>query len=144
MIHQDYIPNGADVRLTTFILSALALAVAGCAGAPPAPPKPEGEFRPINRVEEFAPKTGQIDFVYEGDVSGVPAALARQAAVAQVLPPIGRATPTPIRIDVRGGSVEFILKAINDQGSGAFEVVFRPGRAPGIAQTFVRYTPKSK
>lgn len=127
MIHQDYIPNGADVRLTTFILSALALAVAGCAGAPPAPPKPEGEFRPINRVEEFAPKTGQIDFVYEGDVSGVPAALARQAAVAQVLPPIGRATPSPIRID--------------DQGAGAFEVVFRPGRAPGIAQTFVRYTP---
>ncbi len=125
------------MHLLSFFTIAATAVLVGCAGAPPAPPQPEGDYRPINQLEEPA-STGLFDLYYEGDISGALPAIARQAPQLQVLPPVGRAVPLSVRLNLRSSSLESALRSLGDQGAGVAEVVWTT-RRPGTNQAFIRF-----
>lgn len=108
----------------------LAVTLAGCV-FPPKPQAVRGEYRPINK-QITPPASRQIatsevfDFQFEGDI--VNALFALQAIQPQinVMPPLGKGSPLPVRVEVRGGVLEDALQAIGEQGANVADVVWLP------------------
>ncbi len=122
-----------------YMLGVLAVCLlAGCAGSPPKPPLPEGDYRPINRPA--APvKSDVFDFIYEGDILGALPALKNGAPQINVMPSLGQATPLPVRLNLYGVRLEDALRAIGVQGAGVADVVWNTTRHQGGNQVFIRF-----
>jgi hypothetical protein len=112
--------------------------LAGCAGSPPKPPMPEGDYRPINRPAAPAPQ-GVFDFHYEGDILGALPALKRVAPQINVMPTLGKPSPLPVRVNLRGATLEDALRAIGEQGGDVADVVLNTTRHQGGNHVFVRF-----
>jgi len=124
------------MRYTIGVLTVCLLA--GCAGSPPKPPMPEGEYRPINRPA--APvKKDSFDFTYEGDILGALPALREVAPQINVMPSLGKPSPLPVRLKLRGTTLENALRAIGEQGGDVADVVWNTTRHQGGNQVFIRF-----
>lgn len=110
----------------------------GCAGSPPKPPLPEGEYRPIN-IPAAPAKLDVFNFAYEGDILGVLPALKTVAPQLNVMPTLGQATPLPVRLNLQGVRLEQALRAIGAQGGGVADVVWNTTRHQGGNQVFIRF-----
>lgn len=112
--------------------------LAGCAGSPPKPPMPEGDYRPINRPAAPA-RQGAFDFSYEGDILGALPALKHVAPQIDVMPTLGKPSPLPVRVSQRGTTLEDALRAIGEQGGDVADVVLNTTRHQGGNQVFIRF-----
>ena len=112
--------------------------LAGCAGSPPKPPSPEGDYRPINKPATSTPQ-GVLDFYYEGDILGVLPALKRVAPQINVMPMLGNPSPLPVRVSLRGATIEDALRAIGEQAGGVADVVLNSTRHQGVKHVFLRF-----
>jgi hypothetical protein len=108
----------------------------GCSGAPPKPPQPEGDYRPVN-----APRAHQavFDFEYEGDILGALPALKAVAPQINVMPSLGLPSPLPVRLNLSGVRLEDALRAIGEQGGNVADVVWHSSQQPGSDQVFIRF-----
>jgi hypothetical protein len=123
------------VRYTFPVVAAGLLA--GCAGSPPQPPLPAGEYRPIN-IPAAPALRDVFEFVYAGDILGALPALAKVAPI-KVMPTLGKATPLPVRLDLQGVRLEQALRAIGAQGGGVADVVWHATLNRGGNQVFIRF-----
>lgn len=128
------------MRLVVGVL--IASFLVGCAGSPPKPPAPEGDYRPINRV--MTPKHGVINFVYEGDISGVLSAMKDAGFSFTALPPVGNPQPKTIRIHLRETTLEKTLKSIGEQCGDVAEIVWKATPDAGSNEIFVRFISAKK
>jgi hypothetical protein len=110
----------------------------GCAGSPPKPPLPEGEYRPIN-IPTAPARLKVFNFVYDGDITGVLPALKTVAPLINVMPTLGQATPLPVRLNLQGVRLEDALRAIGAQSGGIADVVWNITRHQGGNQVFIRF-----
>jgi len=129
------------MRYTVGIVTACLLA--GCAGSPPKPPEVKGEYRPINRVETSAsrkPVSPRIfDFSFEGDIVASLDALRVVQPQLNVMPPLGKVSPLPVRVNLRGVTLEDALRAIGAQGGDVADVVLNTTGHQGGNQVFIRF-----
>jgi hypothetical protein len=122
-----------------YIIGAIAISVlAGCAGSPPKPPAPDGEYRPIN-IQNQAPRKETFDFSYEGDILGVLTALSTVAPQVKVLPHVGKPIPLQIRLNMKATSVEKALQAIANQSGQRAEIVSSATHTQSTNQVFIRF-----
>jgi len=112
--------------------------LAGCAGSPPKPPLPTGEYRPINIPAEPV-RLDVFNFSYEGDILGVLPALKEVAPQITIMPSLGQASPLPVRLNLFGVGLEDVLHAIGEQGGGIADVVWNTTRHQGGNQVFIRF-----
>lgn len=120
--------------------------LAGCAGSPPKPPGVKGEYRPVNKVELQDSATNQtvipaiFNFKYEGDIVGSLDALRAIQPQLNVTPPVGKVSPLPVRVNLRGTTLENALRAIGERGGNVAEVVWNTTRRQGGGnQVFIRF-----
>lgn len=125
------------------------ICLSGCAGSPPEPPQPEGEYRPVNitktKTDKTAKKTGTFNFRFDGDIADALEALAAQQPQLEALPPQGQTTPVPVHIDLIATDLPNALKVIGEQGGGLADVVWlstKSNRRGGKA--YVRFLPQSE
>ena len=116
--------------------------LAGCAGSPPKPPMPEGDYRPINRPTAPA-KKDVFDFTYEGDILGALPALKEVAPQINVMPALGKPAPLPVRLRLRETTLESALRTIGEQGGDVADVVWNTTRHEGGNQVFIRFRASS-
>jgi len=114
------------------------LFLTGCAGSPPKPPLPTGEYRPIN-VPAAPVQQNVFNFSYEGDILGALPALKEVAPHIDVMPTLGQASPLPVRLKLSGVSLEDALRAIGAQGGGVADVVWTTNRHHSSHQVFIRF-----
>jgi len=112
--------------------------LAGCAGSPPKPPLPTGEYRPIN-IPSTPVRLDVFNFSYEGDILGALPALKEVAPQINVMPPLGQASPLPVRLNLFGVALEDALRAIGEQGGGIADVVWNTTRHQSSNQVFIRF-----
>lgn len=120
------------MRFTVGIVTVCLLA--GCAGSPPKPPEVKGEYRPINRVEAPASASRK-----EGDIVGSLDALRVVQPQLNVMPPLGKVSPLPVRVNLRGVTLEDALRAIGAQGGDVADVVLNTTGHQGGNQVFIRF-----
>ncbi len=131
------------MRFTVGIVTVCLLA--GCAGSPPKPPEVKGEYRPINRVEAPASASRKpvsprvFDFSFEGDIVGSLDALRVVQPQLNVMPPLGKVSPLPVRVNLRGVTLEDALRAIGAQGGDVADVVLNTTGHQGGNQVFIRF-----
>lgn len=119
--------------------------LAGCVGSPPKPPAVKGEYRPINKVEvkELAarkPVSQRIfNFQYEGDIVSSLYALRDLQPQINVSPPLGTPRQLPVRINLRGTTLENALRTIGEQGGDVAEVVWNTTASQSGNQVFIRF-----
>lgn len=131
------------MRYTVGIVTACLLA--GCAGSPPKPPEVKGEYRPVNRVE--APTSASrkpvsprvFDFSFEGDIVASLDALRLVQPQLNVMPPLGKASFLPVRVNLRGATLEDALQTIGAQGGNVADVVLNTTGHQGGNQVFIRF-----
>ncbi|MEP6605372.1 MAG: hypothetical protein ABJA60_04555 [Nitrosospira sp.] len=116
----------------------IVLMLAGC-GSPPKAPTVKGEYRPINKITDarIAERRGErvFNFVFEGDIVDSLIALQARQPQIKVKPPIGKAFPLPVRIELQGVVLEDALQAIGEQGANIADVVWLPTNN----EVFIRY-----
>lgn len=116
----------------------IAIMLVGC-GSPPKPSTVKGEYRPINRITDgrtAEKRTERVfDFLFDGDIGDSLVALQAIQPQIQVKPPIGRAFPLPLRLELRGVTLEDVLQAIGEQGVNIADVVW----LPASNEVFIRY-----
>lgn len=133
------------MRYTVGIVTVCLLA--GCAGSPPKPPEVKGEYRPINinRVEAPASASRKpvsprvFDFSFEGDIVASLDALRVVQPQLNVMPPLGKVSPLPVRVNLRGVTLEGALQAIGAQGGDVADVVLNTTGHQGGNQVFIRF-----
>ena len=76
-----------------------------------------------------------FNFVFEGDIVDSLIALQARQPQIKVKPPIGKAFPLPVRIELRGIVLEDALQAIGEQGVNIADVVWLPANN----EVFIRY-----
>jgi len=121
-----------------FLLTLTLCLLAGCAGSPPKPVLPKGEYRPINNPAAPVRKA-VFNFSYEGDILGALPALKEVAPQINVMPPLGQTSPLPVRLNLSGVNLEEALRAIGEQGGGIADVVWNATRYQGGNQVFIRF-----
>lgn len=114
----------------------------GCAGSPPKPPAPDGEYRPINR--SIPSRAAPLNFVYEGDIGSVLSAMKDAGFNFDALPSVGTPQAKIIRLNLRDTTLEKTLKAIGDQCGDVAEVVWRATPNSGANEIFIRFIPAKK
>lgn len=112
--------------------------LAGCAGSPPKPPMPEGEYRPINRPAAPA-RQDVFDFTYEGDILGALPALKEVAPQINVMPSLGKPSPLPVRVRLRATTLQNALRAIGEQGGDVADVVLNTTQHQGGNHVYIRF-----
>lgn len=116
----------------------IVIMLVGC-GSPPKPSTVEGEYRPINRITDgrtTEKNTKRVfDFVFEGDIVDSLVALQAIQPQIKVKPPIGKAFPLPLRLELQGVVLEDALQAIGEQGVNIADVVW----LPASNEVFIRY-----
>lgn len=130
------------MRYTVGIVTVCLLA--GCAGSPPKPPEVKGEYRPVNRVEAPASASRKasprvFDFSFEGDIVASLDALRVVQPQLNVLPPLGKVSPLPVRVNLRAVTLEDALRAIGAQGGDVADVVLNTTGHQGGNQVFIRF-----
>lgn len=120
--------------------------LAGCSGVPPKPPTFTGDYRPVNQpvqVKKSASAQPVIpdvfDFAFEGDIVNSLTALRAVQPQLNVMPPLGQVSPLPVRITLRGTTLENALRAIGQQGGDVADVVWNTTKQQGVNQVFVRF-----
>lgn len=127
------------MRYTTGFLTVILLA--GCAGSPPKPPEPKGEYRPVNRSEAPSNKAIPVvfDYSFEGDIiNALPALRASQPNLI-VAAPHGKPTPLLVRVNLRATTLENALRAIGEQGGDVADVVWNTSNQKSVNEVFIRY-----
>ena len=57
-----------------------------------------------------------------------------------VTPPVGKVSPLPVRVNLRGTTLEKVLRAIGERGGNVAEVVWNTTRRQGGGnQVFIRF-----
>jgi len=128
------------------IISATLLLCA-CAGSPPLPAQPDGNYRPINqnlskRATAVASKQ-LFNFSYEGDISGALPALKKVYPNLQVKPSLGKAVQLPVRIHLQQATLERALRTIGEQGVNIADVVWNK-HPNGRNEAFLRFRSATK
>jgi hypothetical protein len=124
--------------MNPFLYLLLLFFLVGCAGSPPKPVLPQGEYRPINKVAVPA-QTDVFHFAYEGDIGGALSALKGVTPQLTVLPAIGTPVPLAVRIRLQATMLADALHAIDAQGGTVADVVRTTTTAHIEHPVFLRY-----
>ena len=127
--------------MRTIGLLFITAALAGCAGAPPKPPQPTGDYRPINLAPAPAEALlGTFDFEFSGDMTEALPALGRVVGNLEVRPPVGEPRPVPVTVSLHAVGLEAVLQALGEQGGDRAEIVWQSReRTGGLNTVFVRF-----
>ena len=122
----------------------IACILAGCAGSPPKPPTFKGEYHPVNKAmikqaSNQAIAASTFDFAYEGDILNSLDALRIKQPQIKVLSPLGKASPLPVRINLKDTTLETALKAIGEQGGNVADVVWNTTKNQHSNEVFIRF-----
>lgn len=152
------------MRTCFYLAAAAALTLSGCAGTPPKPASPGGDYRPVNRIATVfhpgataptplmavaslpasapvGPVTAGFNLRFDGDLQNALGALRDAIPGLKVVDPIGKPVPVPVALALNGASLESAVRELNAQANGKARVFWRAwgdGREAG-RQIVVRY-----
>lgn len=120
----------------------------GCASPTP-PPKPVGEYRPVNASPKSPSANGPkiFDFHFEGDIVAALDALHTIQPQLNVMPPMeagAKVVPIPVKVHLSKVDLETALQAIGGQGGDAAEVVLTTTGNPDTNKVFIKFHPSKK
>lgn len=121
---------------------AIIVSLAGCAVSPPAPPKVNGEYRPVNQLSDL-PFNSSIprvfDFDYEGSLEGALIEIRKHQPQMRIEPSEGKRKVINIKISARQVTLENALQLVAREAKGVAEVVHRPDSVNKIDSILIRY-----
>lgn len=128
---------------TTITLLTVAI-LAGCAGSPPKPPIPEGDYRPINvpryQKQATTAPSAVFDFAYDGDITGALPALKLVAPELQVMPDQGKPWPVHVSVNLKATTLENALRTVGEQGKNLADVVWTTSKhGKDSGKVFIRF-----
>jgi len=81
-----------------------------------------------------------FNFNFEGDIVDALTALHAVQPQLSVMPPLGLASPLPVRVNLRDASLEDALRAIGEQGGDVADVVWNTTmKHQAESQVFIRF-----
>jgi len=119
-----------------------AFVAAGCAISPPPPPKPEGDYRPVNRLSQVPLNTSiprVFDFDYSGSLEGALLEIQRHQPQVRIEPSQGQSNAVNVKISARQVTLENALQLIAREARGIAEIVHRPDSINRTDSVFIRY-----
>lgn len=132
----------------TFVVL-LVVALAGCATNKAVLPSLEGKPRvKINAATPVAAQAvpvaarsaaGAFDFSFNGDILDALKAVKVIQPQINLLPPLGKPSPLNVSVNLRGATLDDVLRAIGEQGGDAVDVVLNKSKDQGGNQVLVRF-----
>ncbi len=127
----------------------LVAALAGCATNKAVLPSLEGKPRvKINATAPVVaqaapvaatPAAGTFDFSFNGDILDALKAVKAAQPQINLLPPLGKPSPLAVNVNLRGATLDDVLRAIGEQGGDAVDVVLNKSKHQGGNQVLVRF-----
>lgn len=127
----------------------LVAALAGCATNKAVLPSLEGKPRvKINATAPVVaqaapvaatPAAGTFDFSFNGDILDALKAVKAAQPQINLLPPLGKPSPLTVNVNLRGATLDDVLRAIGEQGGDAVDVVLNKSKYQGGNQVLVRF-----
>nr|BCT99796.1 type IV secretion system protein VirB7 [uncultured bacterium] len=127
----------------------LVVALAGCATNKAVLPSLEGKPRvKINATAPVVaqaapvaatPAAGTFDFSFNGDILDALKAVKAAQPQINLLPPLGKPSPLNVNVNLRGATLDDVLRAIGEQGGDAVDVVLNKSKHQGGNQVLVRF-----
>lgn len=126
----------------------LVAALAGCATNKAVLPSLEGKPRvKINAaapvVAQAAPvaatPAGAFDFSFNGDILDALKAVKAVQPQINLLSPLGKPSPLNVNVNLRGATLDDVLRAIGEQGGDAVDVVLNKSKYQGGNQVLIRF-----
>lgn len=127
----------------------LVAALAGCATNKAVLPSLEGKPRvKINAAAPAiapavpvaaTPAVGAFDFTFNGDILDALKAVKAVQPQINLLPPLGKPSPLNVSVNLRGATLDDVLRAIGEQGGDAVDVVLNKSKYQGGNQVLVRF-----
>ena len=128
----------------TIIYISLVVLFAGCANAPKPPAAVTGEYRPVNKADFRLPSSliaKVFDFKYRGDPEHAIEALRDVQPQLTILPASGeKLRQGLVNVDLRQVTLDKALFEIGKQGSGIYEVIYKPDTINNRDFAFIKYT----
>jgi len=124
------------------LVALVAIMAPGCTISPPPPPKPTGDYRPVNRLPQVPHDTAiprVFDMDYRGDLEGALAEISKHQPQIRIDPPQGERQPVEIMISVRQVTLEHALQLLARQARGIAEIVHRPDSLNKTDSILIRY-----
>lgn len=127
----------------------LVAALAGCATNKAVLPSLEGKPRvKINATAPVVaqaapvaatPAAGTFDFSFNGDILDALKAVKAAQPQINLLPPLGKPSPLTVNVNLRGATLDDVLRDIGEQGGDAVDVVLNKSKHQGGNQVLVRF-----
>lgn len=127
----------------------LVASLAGCATNKAVLPSLEGKPRvKINAAAPVVapaspvaatPAAGTFDFSFSGDILDALKAVKAVQPQINLLPPLGKPSPLNVTVNLRGATLDDVLREIGEQGGDAVDVVLNKSKHQGGNQVLVRF-----
>ena len=127
----------------------LVASLAGCATNKAVLPSLEG--KPRVKIHAAAPvvapaapvaatsAAGTFDFSFSGDILDALKAVKAAQPQINLLPPLGKPSPLNVTVNLRGATLDDVLREIGEQGGDAVDVVLNKSKHQGGNQVLVRF-----